>query len=132
MRKVLKKNIILYKPLFQVIIAQSAAGKAVRDFPRLGCIPGSYRNAGGQILCFARNAGGQILFPTPLLPPARTLPAIHRGHQSLSQLSESNVRAHGATNLFRRGQYPLQGSTLGWGGAHCELQERKVILTLPS
>ena len=50
MRKVLKKNIILYKPLFQVIIAGPVGGPIL-----------FHRNARGQILCFARNAGGQIL-----------------------------------------------------------------------
>lgn len=51
MRKVLKKSIILYKPLFQVIIA-GPVGVTLQEgnpaqpfgcagFPYLGCIPGS-------------------------------------------------------------------------------------------
>ena len=52
----------------EAAIKNTHSRKAVWDFPRLGCIPGS-----------CRNAGGSILFPTPLLPPARSLPAIHVG-----------------------------------------------------
>ena len=51
------------------------------------------------------------------------VPAIHRGQQDAPETIWEVIPAHGATILFRRGQYPLWESNLGWGSAHGELQE---------
>ncbi len=51
------------------------------------------------------------------------LPAIHRGHSHASEAILCGIVAHGATNLFCRGQQPLSGSTLAGVTAHGEMQE---------
>ncbi len=60
------------------------------------------------------------------------VPAIHRGQQDATEAIWELVPAHGATILFRRGQYPLWESILGWGTAHGELQELLKSFIFPS
>ena len=59
-------------------------------------------------------------------------PAIHRGRPPSPEQSPARGTAHGATNLFRRGRYTLLEGIAEGHLAHGELQERKVMLTLPS